>query len=405
MNVLFIGGFFPKKMLSTISKDTYGKVGFSNHNFEMSLINGLSKQPDVHLRLLSAPKAYAYPHNNRNLWIKSEKYNERGIHVASIGYFNLTLINRVCKTFQLFRGILHELNQFKGNKVNVIVNTPTLEYSVALLLAKKCTSKQLQTMMIIPDVPECLVEMSNSKSLKNWVLSISNKINRNLSRRYDKYVFLTDAMNSYYGVSKCHYIIVEGLIDEDKTKDSFRPDVTQEKEIILYTGTLRKIFGILDLVEVFEKGNFPNTELWICGSGETSEYLRQKSEENKKIKFLGSVTPIEALELQSKATILANPRTSKGNYTKFSFPSKTIEYLLAGKSMIANKLSGIPNEYDPYIFYPKDESVESWITKINEIIQMNKDARFEKSSKGREFILSKKTAKAQCERIINLLKK
>ena len=35
-----------------------------------------------------------------------------------------------------------------------------------------------------------------------------------------------------------------------------------------YTGTLRKIFGIMNLVEAFKMVKDRDVELWICGSGD-----------------------------------------------------------------------------------------------------------------------------------------
>ncbi len=54
MNILFLGRFYPAKLLKTIQTDTRGKVGFSNHNFEMSLIEGFATLPEVNLRVVTA---------------------------------------------------------------------------------------------------------------------------------------------------------------------------------------------------------------------------------------------------------------------------------------------------------------------------------------------------------------
>jgi hypothetical protein len=49
MNILFLGKFYPQTLITTIAADSKGKVGMSNHNFEMSLINGLCQQEDITL--------------------------------------------------------------------------------------------------------------------------------------------------------------------------------------------------------------------------------------------------------------------------------------------------------------------------------------------------------------------
>lgn len=65
-----------------------------------------------------------------------------------------------------------------------------------------------------------------------------------------------------------------------------------------------------------------DVELWICGSGDSKEAINEATRIDSRIKFFGLVDSETALEMQHKATILVNPRTSEGEYTKYSFPSK-----------------------------------------------------------------------------------
>ena len=266
--------------------------------------------------------------------------------------------------------------------------------------------KKIKTVLIVPDVPECMVEMSGKLTLKNRLVKQLNKRNALLSQRYDKYVYLTEAMNDFYHADPKDYIVMEGLIDEAKIADRFGPnDAPQSKEIILYTGTLSRIFGVMSLVDTFEKGNFDNAELWICGSGECAPDIELRAENNPRIKFYGLVSSQKALELQSKATILANPRSAEGRYTRYSFPSKTIEYLLAGRTVIMNRLPGIPKEYDKYIYYPADESELAWLTCLRKLFSMPANSRISHDIAGRNYILENKTAAKQCARIVSLADK
>lgn len=400
MNILYIGRFYPKGIIETIVSDTDGKVGFSNHNFEMSLIKGFCSQKGNNLRVLTAPMVFSYPHNNKNAFIKPIEYVEDGVNYRSIGFCNFSGINRLNVMYALKKAIIEELNAFSAQEVNIIVNTPTIEISTALFQAVKHTHKRITTTLIVPDVPECMVEMGGSKSLKTYLVKMLNKRTASLSLRYDKYVFLTKAMNDFYHAAETDYMVMEGLMDEKKLNVDYQPiKNTNGKEVILYTGTLRRIFGVMQLIDVFEHGQFPNTELWICGSGECVAEIEQRALKNEHLKFFGLVDSKTALELQSKATILANPRSSEGRYTKYSFPSKTIEYLLAGRSVIMNRLQGIPNEYDQYLYYPDDESTEAWILKLKEIMSLEIQDRIQKCDTARNFILTEKSAHNQCERI------
>ena len=405
MNLLFIGSFYPKGIVERIVEDTRGKVGFSNHNFEMSLINGFAKQEDIDLRVIAAPMVFSFPHNNKRAFYKKTAYKCDDYNVSSIGFCNIALLNMLSQSKALEKTIRREVGKFEGDAVTIVVNTPSMILSSALFKAvTKVKNKKVTTVLIVPDIPECMVEMSARQTLKNRLVGMINKHTATLSKLYDKYVYLTEAMNDYYHASSDDYIVMEGLIDDKcMLSQNIAEDKSGEpKEIILYTGTLRRIFGVTFLVDVFEKGNFNNAELWICGSGEAADEIADRARQNDNIKFYGLVDSARARELQSMATVLVNPRSSEGRYTRYSFPSKTIEYLLAGKTVLMNKLPGIPHEYDKFVHYPDNESEEAWVAKLNEIFAMSPSERSDRDIAGRQFILSNKTASKQCARIINL---
>lgn len=410
LNILYVGKFFPHGVLQTVSEDTRGKVEFSNHNFEESLIAGFAELPNVNLRVLTVPNVYSFPHNNRKAFIHKECYSiGNRTKVRSVGFCNIAIINQWAKRYGLQRAICQEINNFDSEDVYIIVNTPVLELTAAVMSAVKKTHKNVVTTVIVPDVRECLLDMeSKPKSLKNKIVAHMNKKNAALTQQYNKFVFLTAAMNDYYKVSSDRFMVMEGLLDRRRVDNAMaqngKIESPSSKEIILYTGTLKKIFGVINLVDIFEQGNFDNTELWICGMGDGAAEISERAKSNPAIKFFGAVTPKKALELQQQATILANPRSANGEYTKYSFPSKTIEYLLAGKTVIMNRLPGIPVDYDSHLIYPDNESAQAWIVALKKIMTMDSAARATHNIHAQQFILENKTADAQCKRICNFIK-
>lgn len=401
-NFIFIGQFYPNNILTTIKEDTHGRLGFSNHNFEMSLIRGFSNLKDIKLQAITAPMVFSYPYNNKRAFIKTEQYFEKNTKISSIGFCNIAIINQFAKYHFLKQKILNTIKAFNGEPVNIIVNTPSLLLSSALFHVIAKQKSNIKTTLIVPDVPECLAEMRPGKSFKLKFIASLNKLNAHMSQRYDKYVYLTEEMNDFYHAESKDYIVMEGLIDDSKANVNIKSNDFNKKEIILYTGTLSRIFGIMDLVNMFETAQFQNCELWICGSGECASEIEELAKSNSNIKFYGLVDSNKAILLQSKATILANPRSANGNYTKYSFPSKTIEYLMAGKTVIMNRLPGIPTEYDKYLHYPQNETSEAWKEKLMEIFKMDKAERKLRNDAGREFIIEKKLASIQCARIAEL---
>ena len=172
---------------------------------------------------------------------------------------------------------------------------------------------------------------------------------------------------------------------------------------ILYTGTLNKKYGISTLLEAFSLIKNDNYRLWICGEGEATDDIIKMSALDPRIKFFGRVNRDKALQLQNKSTIVINPRNPEEEFTKFSFPSKNMEYLLSGRPTIAYKLSGIPDEYEKYIFFIDKNTVQSMAEKTVEVCEKSSQELSIFGTKAQKYILEEKNNIKQARRIIKML--
>ena len=80
-----------------------------------------------------------------------------------------------------------------------------------------------------------------------------------------------------------------------------------------------------------------------------------------------------------------------------------MEYLSSGVPLVAYKLDGIPDEYDRYIQYVEDDSIESLKKKIVEVCEMPKKERDDMGVLGRAFVLTEKNSTAQTRKIVKLV--
>jgi glycosyltransferase involved in cell wall biosynthesis len=402
MNIIFIGKFFPSNLLKTIKIDSKGKMGLSNHNFELSIINGLCQQTDIDLKCVSCPGVYSYPHNNRNLFTKSESYDYKSTHIESAGFCNLRGVKEWDSAVSTARVLAKTAESFSGSVVNLIINTPDARLFNAVKIAEKKTSKRFTKTVIIPDIPALVTAMDKQNLIKKILLDkIDRQVMESLSE-CNGLVLLTEAMMDFVAKPAKH-IVMEGLVDVD-SMDRTDVEAITEKKVILYTGTLREIFGVKNLVKAFRMIPDQDAELWICGGGDSEQFIKEAASQDSRIRFFGLVDSKTALEFQHKAIILVNPRTSKGEFTKYSFPSKTMEYLLAGRSVVAYKLPGIPDEYYQYVYTPSNESVEAFAECISEVLNLEPKARDARAAAGRNFVIEKKNSKVQMSRVIDLIK-
>ena len=97
---------------------------------------------------------------------------------------------------------------------------------------------------------------------------------------------------------------------------------------------------------------------------------------------------------------MVNPRKNQEEYTKYSFPSKIMEYLTSGTPVVAYKLDGIPTEYKDYIHYVEGDTCEDLAYAITSICELGAEAREEIGAKARKFVLDEKNAVSQTKKIL-----
>ena len=104
------------------------------------------------------------------------------------------------------------------------------------------------------------------------------------------------------------------------------------------------------LVDTFRKMDDPRLRLILCGTGDARDHVIRCAQEDSRIDYRGFVPPAEAAALVRSADVLVNPRMNGGKYTKYSFPSKNIEYLLSGHPVVACPLDGMPPAYRHFMY-------------------------------------------------------
>ena len=201
--------------------------------------------------------------------------------------------------------------------------------------------------------------------------------------------------------------VLEGIYNQGDEKQMDDESKTSEfaEKYILYTGTLARRYGIMNLVHAFSRTNLKDVKLYICGEGETKTEILEYVKNNPRIVYKGLVKRDEALHIQRNAMLLVNPRTPEGEFTKYSFPSKTMEYLASGVPTLLYRLPGIPNEYYDYCFSLTDISIDALTNKIEQILNTDYNELRIIGKQARNFILDKKNPKQQTKKIIDLINK
>ena len=106
---------------------------------------------------------------------------------------------------------------------------------------------------------------------------------------------------------------------------------------------------------------------------------------------------------QIKASLLVNPRPTQEEFTKYSFPSKNMEYMVSGTPIVTTKLPGMPAEYNDFVYLFDDETVPGMSQKINELLGKSAEELHHFGSLSKSFVLGKKNNVVQAKGILNFL--
>jgi len=108
-------------------------------------------------------------------------------------------------------------------------------------------------------------------------------------------------------------------------------------------------------------------------------------------------------EMQQQATLLVNPRKGDAEFTKYSFPSKTMEYMASGTPTVMYKLPGLPADYEEHLVLIPDNSRETFTAVLKEWGNKEQVELDEFGKHARQFILENKNSEIQAKRLMNFI--
>lgn len=396
MKIIFLGGIFDNKNREKIEFNSIGVVQNAADALQKGFLRGL-KFYFRDIIILNLPYIGPYPQKYKKNVINFEDTDFENIPLKNIKFLNLSIYRMFSRFVNLFKSLFINVNN-EGQKI-LLIYAISIPFILASVLIKRL-KHNTKIVLIVPDLPEYM-NAKNGK-LKKIVLTLQNRILLKLYKQIDGFVLLTSGMIDRMKIPIEKTCIIEGIYSdlEPKVINSYKENENSIK--ILYTGTLEKIYGIVDLLNEFCMIQDSNYELIICGTGDGEEEVIKFAEKDKRIKFLGQKTREEILILQRKVSILINPRKS-AEFTKYSFPSKTMEYLASGTPAIMYKLEGIPEEYFKYCIVC-DESIPNDM--LNKILFLGKkpiQERNEIGKKAKQFILEEKNSRKQVYKLKKLI--
>lgn len=403
--ILFISGLYSKELEPTFVANSKSKsIQNAPNVFQWALLAGLEDN-GVNYTVHAYPFLSSYPIRYKRLVVNEGPIVYKGKDVGkSIAYLNVIGLKNISIKRKVSIGVKEWLLK-ESNGKNVVIVYSQLSYVLEPLIRLK-RNFDFEICVIVTDLIEDAQNFPINRSpLKRLQLHIEGRKQKKLFSSIDKYVLLSKYMRERIPESTEKSIVIEGIANICQNNNSGGSKKSKDDSVksLLYTGSLHPFSGIRDLIEAFRRTTNPYYRLIICGIGSEESYIIEQQKYDKRIVFLGNISRDEAVNLQQTSSVLVNPRKPNGGITKFSFPSKTMEYLSSGTPMIGYYLEGIPDDYHPFIYSPKDMSVESMTDEIEEMLSMSDEELMQKGRMAYDFIKNNKTSKSQVARIIDFV--
>lgn len=220
-------------------------------------------------------------------------------------------------------------------------------------------------------------------------------------KKMDKIIALNERAAELYAPNVPH-IVMEGAVDIDQI-DDFRYIVPARRNVV-FTGSLQKHNGIVEVVDAFKLLKDEDVELDIYGRGEYTDYVIEASKQYPNIHYCGQRSNDEILLIQKEAFALINPRPVSNYISQVTFPSKIFEYMLSGTPVITTRLNGFNSEYYDTMYFVEDNTVNELVTGIKMVLSQTPEQLRQKAYSAYMLVVDKKNWQMQSERIVNFLK-
>lgn len=380
MHIIYAVTTCSEKTYRKLFSDAAQKPAFQSQKYHRLLIEGLASHTQVDV-------AAALPLNRSLMETPSlalPPEEEGGAHYEYAVAYRNPLRKILSGARQIYTTVC------KLARPDSVVFVDCLNCTTALFAQLAARKKGCRCVGIITDLPDMLGYSKLYRFLTNRVIAGCTD-----------YVLLTEQMNARVNPTGKPHVILEGHADiamEEKQSSLSRK---RRPRTCLYAGSVQKIYGLETLVQGFLQAILPDTQLLIYGPGDYVETL--KAIDDPRIQYGGMLLSSEIVEKEMEATLLVNPRPTDAEFVKYSFPSKTMEYMASGTPVLTTDLPGMPREYLPYVNLIREETPEGIASALQEALSRSDEELMQQGLQARRFVLETRNNVVQAKKILTML--
>lgn len=395
MNILYVSTLLSENLNNQILKELKLTDGQQDQKFHRLLVTGLEANGH-NVETISFLNGIKNPPKTFVFTNKTEVSGSVTFHY--IKYININVFRHI---YTYFQTLILIKKWMKKNKEGVILCEQRYSALKACIHAQRLFG--IICYGIVTDLPIYHISSRGLKGLKLLFHKLYNYSRMKNTAKCDGFVLLTKQMNNIINKQNKPFVVIEGFSDIRMSNVNNTLENKYDKKVCHYAGKISEIYGIKMLVNAFLDANIPNSELHIFGGGSYAKELLDVSHKHPNIKYFGFKPNQEIVEDQLKSNLLVNPRFTNYEYTKYSFPSKLMEYMGSGTPLLTTRLAGIPEEYFDYIYITEEETEAGLSRKLKEILNKPLEELHEKGLRAKEFAMNNKNNVIQAKKITDML--
>ena len=410
MKILMMGGLISPERKKEVYEKSLRFPNTAADAHQWNILNGLKGRDGICVEVANSPFVGTYPREYKDFYLPPAEWETDGVPVHDTAFLNLFMIRTIWRAATLYRAVEAWCERTEGPKILLVYSVHQSLLQVAVRAKNKF--RDVKICLYVPDLPLFFLNDLGRgdvyRTLKVWDVKLMDP----LIAKCDGYVLLTEQMNGRVNPDGKPYTVIEGIV-QSGTADSLKADCDGKGEDdardgafhFVYTGKLDAAFGVTVLVAAFRRVRNAGVRLDLYGDGDATKRILRAAAQDSRIHYHGTRTRAEIMDIQRRADVLVNPRSPGEEFTRYSFPSKTMEYLLSGRPVLMHHLPGIPKEYDRYLNYFSAVDLQSMSDDLARMAKIPEDLLAEAGERGKKFILKEKNERVQGDKLVALLRK
>lgn len=175
-----------------------------------------------------------------------------------------------------------------------------------------------------------------------------------------------------------------------------------EERTAVYAGTLMYYNGTRELLQAFALLG-ENYQLHIYGYGPMEEEVKAAAQKYGNIIFHGRFDPAQTEQILTQYQLLINPRQIDPAIENFTFPSKLVDYILTGKSVLTTNFKTMPEAYKEFVYVLDDLQVQTIVDSVRRVFADDIELRRQRGRMGVQYVKENQTYGKVAERILTFV--